>query len=293
MEKMLQEILEELRKIRGLLAGKSTLSNISASETTGENTSLELAVTNKNRIVMVLTKLTSFFKKSNSYLVPGAILLAGLLISGSLFFSKNKEDIAKTTGQTANIATQNGSVSDNVKAVTSQDHIRGDKNAPVKIVEFSDLQCPFCQKFHDTVLQAMLEFDGKVAWIYRHFPLESIHPRAKPQAIASECINELGGNDKFWLFIDNVFQTNQANSDVQLAQMAVDIGINRAKFETCLRSGKYDSLIADQTADAQASGGRGTPYTVIIAPNGKTFTVNGAQPYSVLKATIEKALQAK
>ncbi|MDP3954033.1 MAG: thioredoxin domain-containing protein [bacterium] len=240
--------------------------------------------------------ITAFFKNNNSYMVPASIVLAGLLISGAIVFGdsiggKGQAINDKVPAQ-ANIG-QAGNPSDNVKKVTGDDHIRGAANAPVKIVEFSDLQCPFCQRFHTTMQQVLGEFDGQVAWVYRHFPLESIHPRALPQAAASECIAELGGNDKFWAFVDAVFQTNLANSDAQLSQMAVNLGINRNQFESCYQSGRYDSFIKAQTQDAQNSGGRGTPYSVVIAPNGKTFVINGAQTYATVKATIEQALQSK
>lgn len=94
----------------------------------------------------------------------------------------------------------------NLKPVTSADHIRGDINAPVKIVEFSDIDCPFCKRFHTTMLEVMNTYgkEGKVAWVYRHFPLTQLHPDAANKAEASECVAELGGNDKFWEFVDGL-----------------------------------------------------------------------------------------
>lgn len=91
-----------------------------------------------------------------------------------------------------------------VEPVSDADHIRGSLDAKVKIIEYSDLECPFCATLHPTLQTIMQDFDGDVAWVYRHFPLE-FHPSAKPLAIGSECAAQLGGNDKFWEYIDYVF----------------------------------------------------------------------------------------
>ncbi len=93
---------------------------------------------------------------------------------------------------------------ENVKPVTAADHIRGDINAPVKIVQFSDIDCPFCKRFHTTMQEVMKTYgkDNKVAWVFRHLPLTQLHPDAANKAEASECVTEIGGNDKFWTFVD-------------------------------------------------------------------------------------------
>lgn len=95
---------------------------------------------------------------------------------------------------------------DKMKPVSAQDHIRGDANAPVKVVEYSDLDCPFCKQFHVTMNQVMEEYgkQGRVAWVFRHFPLEQLHPDAPRKAQASECMSELGGQQAFWNFVDKV-----------------------------------------------------------------------------------------
>lgn len=85
------------------------------------------------------------------------------------------------------------------------DHIRGDANAEVIVIEYSDLECPFCQRFHPEMQSVLENYDGSVAWVYRHLPLEAIHPMAIPLAEGSECAAELGGNDAFWEYIDYIF----------------------------------------------------------------------------------------
>ncbi len=94
-----------------------------------------------------------------------------------------------------------------VSAVDADDHVRGDVNAPVKLIEYSDLECPYCRLFHPEVMSVMAQYGSDVAWVYRHLPLESIHPLARPLAEGSECAAELGGNDKFWEYVDYIFSS--------------------------------------------------------------------------------------
>ena len=96
----------------------------------------------------------------------------------------------------------------NMAEPSTADHLRGNPNAPIKIVEFSDLQCPFCKAFQTTMQQVMAEYGqrGQVAWVYRHLPLTSIHRYALPWAEESECAAQLGGSDKFWEYIDTRFE---------------------------------------------------------------------------------------
>lgn len=187
-----------------------------------------------------------------------------------------------------------------VKPVDAEDHIRGDLKAPVKLIEFSDLECPFCKQFHRTMKRLMDEYgsDGRVAWVYRHFPLDSLHSKARKEAQAAECANELGGNEAFWAYTDRVFEVTPSNNGLDLGllpQFAEDIGLDRSKFETCLRGdargGKYADHIESDLQDATASGGTGTPFILVVARNGKTFPINGAQPYAAVKSIIELALK--
>lgn len=89
--------------------------------------------------------------------------------------------------------------------IGAQDHVLGDINAPITIIEYSDLECPFCIRFHDTQTTIMKEYAGKIKWAHRHFPLD-FHPDAKPYAYATECAAEIGGNDAFWKIVDYIFK---------------------------------------------------------------------------------------
>src|SRR3989344_6312937 len=94
---------------------------------------------------------------------------------------------------------------DQVDKLRDDDHVRGDRNARMLLIEYSDFECPYCKSFHPTAQQIVDEYKGRVAWVYRHFPLDSIHPKARTAAIASECVTELGGKDAFWAFADELF----------------------------------------------------------------------------------------
>ncbi|MCA9366932.1 thioredoxin domain-containing protein [Candidatus Kaiserbacteria bacterium] len=93
---------------------------------------------------------------------------------------------------------------DAVRPVTAEDHIKGSLDAPIKIVEYSDFDCPFCTRAHETLVEIMAE-NNDVAWVYRHFPLDSLHPNARTLATVSECVAKEGGNDAFWSFADGYF----------------------------------------------------------------------------------------
>lgn len=107
------------------------------------------------------------------------------------------EMLAGTAKSQANIA---------IDPVTETDHYFGSKDAEIVIIEYSDLECPYCARFHTTMHQVVEDYGGKVAWVYRHLPLESIHPNAYNKALAAECIASLGNNDKYWKYIDDIFE---------------------------------------------------------------------------------------
>ena len=238
--------------------------------------------------------------KSNNVIVPLAIIVAGILIAGAIFYSSGNKQAGKNNfvAHVNQQIAKNGGSNIALRPVTDQDHILGDPDASVKILEFSDTECPFCKRFHPTMKQVLDEYgkNGHVAWVYRHFPLDAIHPKARKEAEATECANELGGNDKFWAYLDRLFEVTPSNNNLdpkELPEIAAYVGLDKARFSQCLNSGKYAQHVADDLLDAQNSGGRGTPWSIIIAPNGKKIPLSGAQPYPAVKQLIDLALQEK
>lgn len=176
-------------------------------------------------------------------------------------------------------------------AVSGEDHIFGNRNAKVTLVEFSDYQCPFCQRVHQTLERIVNESGGKVRWVYRHFPLESIHPMAQKAAEASECVASLRGNDAYWKYASELFAKQSSLSESMLADVAVGVGVNKTAFETCLKSGKFASKVKGMQRDGEQSGVEGTPATFVLAGDGSFEVVPGAQPFENIKQIVDRALQ--
>jgi protein-disulfide isomerase len=176
-----------------------------------------------------------------------------------------------------------------VAKVTAEDHIRGGANPQVYLIEYSDYECPFCSQFHTTAQAAAAEYGNKMAWVYRHFPLDSIHPKARPAANASECIFELGGQDAFWRFTDEVFK-NQAAKLADLSATAVTLGVNKANFDKCLSENRHDAIIEADYQTGLSAGVTGTPGNFIMNSKGEVWLLPGAVPLSTLKKSIDEAL---
>ena len=141
------------------------------------------------------------------------------------------------------------------------------------------------------------EYGDQVAWVYRHFPLDSIHSKARPEAVAAECAAELGGNDAFWKYADRFFEVTPSNDQTDintvLPQIAQEIGLNKSLFAACLESGKYDDHVQDDVDNAIATGGNGTPWSIIVTESGEKYPLSGAQPYEAVKQLVERALSEK
>lgn len=230
--------------------------------------------------------------------VPLAIIIAGGLIAIAVYIGSGKTSTQQgaATQLGANQVAQPAAQATvgNFRPVDAQDHIRGAKNAKVTVIEYSDLECPFCEKFHPTMQQLLTEYPNDVRWVYRHSPLAQLHSKAAKEAEATECAGEQG---KFWEMTDKIFEVTPANNGLDLAELpklAQQAGVaNTQQFQSCLDSGKYAKHVQNDVADAQAAGLRGTPYSVIIGVKGQKLPLSGAQPYSALKQLVEQALQSK
>lgn len=228
-------------------------------------------------------------EKYQSLFVPGAILGVGVIIAISIFATGGLNISVQQAlpAQTGNQPSQNNGGP--VPEVTAEDHIRGNPNAPITIVEFSDLECPFCKRFHATLQQALTEYGDKVRWVYKHFPLDELHSKADKEAEAAECAGELGGNEKFWAYLDKVFELTPSNNGLDLAllpRIAKEIGLDEQAFEACLNSGKYAEKVERQYQEGLRLGVNGTPGSFI---NGTP--IRGALPYENIKAIIDAELQ--
>jgi len=168
------------------------------------------------------------------------------------------------------------------------DHIRGNINAKVTIVEYSDFECPFCSRFHPTMQQVLADYGDDVRWVYRHFPLESIHPTARKRSLASECAADQG---KFWEYTDLLFERfEDAGSDPVLSEIASTVGLNVGEFTSCLNDKKFDAEVQSDIQAASAAGCTGTPCSIVVGPDGSTTPINGAFPLDRVKALVDPLL---
>ena len=179
--------------------------------------------------------------------------------------------------------------------ITSDDHIRGDVDAPLTWVEYSDFECPFCARFAPTMESMMEDYDGEIKLVFRHFPLSFHNPLATTQAEATECANEYGGNDAFWQMHDFIFDTTSSNGngmdESELVEFAGELGINESTFQTCLDDDRYEDHIAEDMAGGSAAGVTGTPGSIFIDADGNAQLISGAVPYSQIQAIIDAALK--
>lgn len=165
--------------------------------------------------------------------------------------------------------------------VTADDHVKGDKNAKVTLVEYSDFQCPYCGAVNPTLEKVLTDYKGKVKLVFRHYPL-SFHENAQKSAEASECASAQG---KFWEMHDKMFANQTSLTVDNLKTYAKDLGLDTTKFNKCLDDGTYAQKVKDSLAAGTNLGVQGTPATFV---NGTL--VSGAQPYESFKSAVDAAL---
>ncbi len=207
-----------------------------------------------------------------------AILLAGVLVAAAIVY------VNLFPAQAVVVAGQ-PSINTNIPPASSDDRIMGFPDAPIVLIEYSDFQCPFCSMIHPTLKRIVEESNGEIAWVYRHLPLDSIHPEAIPSALASECIAKQLGNEGFWKFADAMFEDQSKMSAAYYVALAGQFGANTVQFSACMQNEEFLSKIDAQALDAQSNGGTGTPFTVVVKGDTQV-PISGALPYAQIKAVI-------
>ena len=184
-----------------------------------------------------------------------------------------------------------------IQVSLDDDPVKGDPNAPITVIEFSDFQCPFCLRFYQQTLPQLEEVyinTGKIKFVYRDMPLDSLHPNARPAHIAAECADEQG---KFWGYHDILFEKQTEwqrlpSSDLSttLMQYAVDLGLQTASFETCLNSEDIADEVNQDYVEAGLYGATGTPTFFIGTEKDGFIKLVGAQPFAVFQNEIDNQL---
>ena len=158
----------------------------------------------------------------------------------------------------------------------------GSASAPVTLVEFSDFQCPFCQRVAPTLKQVQKVYGDKVRIVWKDFPLTQIHPEAFKAGEAAHCAGEQG---KFWEYHDRLFANQQALQPDSLKKHAADAGLDTAAFNVCLDSSRYGDRVREGVAQGSRLGVNSTPTLYV---NGRMLS--GAQPYETIAGVIDEEL---
>jgi protein-disulfide isomerase len=171
---------------------------------------------------------------------------------------------------------------------------KGRKDAPLTLIEFSDYQCPFCKRHvEQTVPELVKQYvdTGKARYVFRDFPLTAIHPQASKAAEAARCAGDQG---KYWEMHDRLFANQKELAPAKLPEHATAIGLDGAKFQQCLDSGKYTQAVQNDIDDATKLGMRGTPTVIVGTTDGDqvkdAVMIRGAHPLATFKTEIDKLL---
>jgi len=237
--------------------------------------------------------------KKQKLTVPVTIAIGIILILGTFLYLNNnkkvadakKQEVATVLETEERKAAIEKKISEAVIANTGV-HIKGNADAEILITEYSDTECPFCGNFYNTMLQVMEVYgkDGKVAWQYKNFPLDSIHPTARSEARAAECAAGLGGNDVYWKYLD-ALEKKVAGKDV--FKVAESVGLNAETFKTCADNNTFEGIVEGQLQEGAALGIKGVPYSILKAKDGREIIISGAYPYDFLKLIIDMTLAGK
>jgi protein-disulfide isomerase len=266
-----------------------------------------VSVKNEKSVFDAIPSKTSFFAGLVFGIMAFATIGFILLLVGGMDLSKLsfagrsgspfgvKKPVAVNTNENSNTNAPAANKLDQLPPITQADHVRGDlSKAKIAMVEYSDYECPYCKQFQTTMQDVVKAYGTDVAWIYRYFPL-SFHQNAEKEAEAAECVAQLGGNTAFWNFSDKIYERTTSNGTgfalTALGPLAKEVGVDQAKFQTCLDSGKNAKLVADEQAGGEATGIDGTPGTIIITKDGRSDIITGAQDLATVKSKLDALLK--
>ncbi len=218
------------------------------------------------------------------YLIPVAVLLAGFLLSVAIYTYRTAESAPRPTGDVSLI-----------DPVSEQDHILGNPGAPVMIVEYSDLDCEYCERSREAMQQIVAEYgaDGRVAWAFRHFPILDLYPESAMHAEAAECAASLGGPSLFFRFADAIAAQSPGASRFDpecYGEIAQSLGIGADALSSCISAGTFKPKVRKDFENALMIGADAAPYFVVLIKGAEPISVSGYLPYDRMKELTERAL---
>lgn len=229
-------------------------------------------------------------KKGFTLTTPLAIIIASVIIAGGLMGY--------------GLITQGGSASSakvafKGKAINDGDYVEGKANSKVVVIEYSDPECPFCAQVSPTIKKLRTDYAGKIAFVYRHFPLTQIHTHAFDESRAIACAGKIGGSSKYYEYLDTLYDYKMSKQSTALPitgkeDFAKKIGLNMNDFSACMKENKTAQDVTDSIADGSLAGVQGTPSTFVLVKTRKGYDVvsmvDGARQEDFFKAVIEEAL---
>lgn len=253
--------------------------------------------------------------KNNILYTSLSIVVAGALIAGAIYLTKTMPENKEAT-ENINRAKES------IRPVGPDDHILGNPDAEIVVLEYGDTECPPCKMFHSTMNQVIDKYakNGEVAWVFRHMPIAGLHKKAQKEAEATECAYEQGGNNIFWNYLNRIYEITPSNDGLapsKLTDIAKEQKLDIEKFSECLSTGKYTEKVNNDFKDGLiATDGRPvTPYIVFLTKNkidisaknkidsifgageikygseGKSASIAGALPFQYFDLIIQTLLE--
>jgi protein-disulfide isomerase len=232
--------------------------------------------------------------QSNSPAIPIAIIIGFALIALAIFFTNDRKDSVpamNTTSEELATATKPGSP----RPVDNTDYIFGNPNAPILLIEYSDYDCPFCKQYHETLSRIIEQYgaNGRVAWVYRQFPIAQLHPNSPKLSESALCVGKLGGNKAFWDFSRKLYDSRNIDEFTNVTKIpdyVTETGVSLSDYQACIESGEMKKVVEDSIVDGlNAGAGKGTPYTVVTVGN-RQEKIIGAESYDFLQTILSSLI---
>lgn len=213
--------------------------------------------------------------------LPVVIVLAGLIVAFSVYVVRMRAQIAHGTNNP-----------EAVRPISPEDHLIGNPSAPIAIIEYADSDSEFGKKLQLSMEQLMTEYatGNKVVWVYRHFPVLTLHGDAAMNALAAECASSISTPTMFFRFIDAMQTIAPGATTFNPKQYNIvlkELSLPEDKFTACMSAKTFEKKVHDDYSNALASGATGSPYIIILAQGQKPRTIQGAPPYKTLKGIID------
>jgi len=227
-------------------------------------------------------------QQNTSSAVPLAIIFGFCMIALAVYFSNSGKNKTKPP---QDLLAEESYFINQIKTVDEKDYIRGNPNAPILLIEYSDYECPTCVEFHASLKKIMNEFgaSGKVAWVYRQFPVSNIFPNSNKLSETALCVGEIGDNNAFWKFTDYIFTNRQADDLTDMTKLEESVketGVDRDLFESCIRNGRNKKLLEKSSSEALAAGIENLPHTFVVIGD-ESKSISGAVSYTVVRQIVK------